>query len=451
MLNNAQMKNPFYHRTPVQDPAYFFGRTEELRQLCSLVVNGQSISVVGPRRIGKSSLLAQLLQPAVQAAHGLDRAGAIMVYFNGEAWQDQPPEVVYAALWAAIADAVAAVTGQWPTGKELPVPTVGKLEFPHFQRAVRQLTMPDRMLVLLLDEFDALSRNRNLDEFFFSSLRSLTTQGIGFVTTSAAPLIELTFAQQSALSSPFFNIFLPQRLGLLSLREAHQLLAGTAAHGEEPLTAAEQEQILQMAGPHPGFLQIAAYHYWRTRQATSIECRKQLHQSFLEEITPHWSHQWHYLATAEKRALGLLAVRQPESSVLRLRLQQSCLVQKKYGALTYLSPLLRSFIHRQPIHQLVQTGTFLIDRESQQAWLHDKPLTLTPQDFRLLMALALQTGHPPSNRELASRVWANEERAINQKNRLKSAVSNLRRKLGTAGQLIIIDAAGHYQLMGDEQ
>jgi len=452
MTQNAHLQNPFYHRTPVQDPAYFFGRDEELRQLCNLVANGQSVSLTGPRRIGKSSLLAQLLQPVVQAEHGLDSARAIMVYFNGEAWQNQLPEVIYAALWAAIADAVADATGQLPTAEELPAPTVDRLDFPLFQRALRQLSVSNHMLVLLLDEFDALSRNRNLDEFFFSCLRSLTaTQGLVFVTTSITPLLELTYAQQSALSSPFFNIFLPQRLGLLSRAEAHQLVAGTAAHGEQPLTTAEQEQIVQMAGPHPGFLQIAGYHQWHACQADLAQTRARLHQSFLDELTPHWEHQWRYLTTAEQRALALLAVQQPRSAALRLRLQQSCLVQDGREKLTYLSPCLRNFIRQQPIHQLVQTGNLLIDRETQQAWLHDRALTLTPQDYRLLLALGLQIGHPLNNSALASQLWADEETAINQKNRLKSAVSNLRRRLGAQASFIKTDAAGQYHLAEHER
>jgi hypothetical protein len=49
------LKNPFFHRGPVRDRRYFFGRTRETRQVLEMLCNGQCVSIVGPRRIGKTS------------------------------------------------------------------------------------------------------------------------------------------------------------------------------------------------------------------------------------------------------------------------------------------------------------------------------------------------------------------------------------------------------------
>ena len=69
----AHCENPFFHRGPIRDPAYFFGRERETRLLLSLVRNAQSVSVLGQRRIGKSSFVLHAANPLVLQAHGLDR------------------------------------------------------------------------------------------------------------------------------------------------------------------------------------------------------------------------------------------------------------------------------------------------------------------------------------------------------------------------------------------
>src|SRR5690242_6998999 len=45
------------HITTVWDPKMFCGRQRELRDICSAIAHKQCLSIVGTRRIGKSSLL----------------------------------------------------------------------------------------------------------------------------------------------------------------------------------------------------------------------------------------------------------------------------------------------------------------------------------------------------------------------------------------------------------
>jgi hypothetical protein len=54
------MPNPYNYSTVVTDPSRFFGREAALEDLCTRLRNMQSTSVVGLRRVGKSSLLYQL-------------------------------------------------------------------------------------------------------------------------------------------------------------------------------------------------------------------------------------------------------------------------------------------------------------------------------------------------------------------------------------------------------
>ena len=60
--------NPYLNRVMIQDPKQFYGRRREMSRIFARigVDRPQSISVVGERRIGKSSLLYQVSVPEVQ-------------------------------------------------------------------------------------------------------------------------------------------------------------------------------------------------------------------------------------------------------------------------------------------------------------------------------------------------------------------------------------------------
>ena len=68
-------ENPFFHRGPVKSRGYFYGRTRETKRALQLLRNGQSVSIVGPRKIGKTSLLLHLMDESVLAAHGMCATG----------------------------------------------------------------------------------------------------------------------------------------------------------------------------------------------------------------------------------------------------------------------------------------------------------------------------------------------------------------------------------------
>jgi hypothetical protein len=59
------MLNPFTIRGTLQNPAEFIGRGTEINDIITRLRSMQSCSVVGERRIGKSSLLYHLAQTGV--------------------------------------------------------------------------------------------------------------------------------------------------------------------------------------------------------------------------------------------------------------------------------------------------------------------------------------------------------------------------------------------------
>src|SRR5512136_1109456 len=62
-LDKRTMTNPYVSRGPVRDPKMFFGQVRQMDEIAAFLKGNQSISIVGPRKIGKTSLLFHLLRP----------------------------------------------------------------------------------------------------------------------------------------------------------------------------------------------------------------------------------------------------------------------------------------------------------------------------------------------------------------------------------------------------
>src|SRR5215467_3687834 len=78
--------NPFTYGNPISNPRRFFGRSREIEQIFGRLRNEEfeSSSLVGDRRIGKTSLLNYLTDPSVRAAHNLGPEHYIFVYVDLE-------------------------------------------------------------------------------------------------------------------------------------------------------------------------------------------------------------------------------------------------------------------------------------------------------------------------------------------------------------------------------
>jgi len=85
--------NPFTFGNPIRDPAKFFGRREELRQVVNRLRSSahESTSIVGERRIGKTSLLKHLENSMVAQSLGLPPEQFCMVYMDFQGLTDITP------------------------------------------------------------------------------------------------------------------------------------------------------------------------------------------------------------------------------------------------------------------------------------------------------------------------------------------------------------------------
>lgn len=423
--------NPFFHRGPVRDPAYFFGRRQETGQILSLLGNGQSIALIGQRRMGKTSLLFHLSAPAVFAQHGLSSTQHLFIYIDCGGLAGLDPPGLYRLLLEEISE-VLVERGAAPGPPALP-DEANSLTYRAFERALREVTRQGWKLILLLDEFERLSRNPHLDPDFFSGLRALTARyPIAYVTASRQPLLELTYADASALSSPFFNIFASLRLSLFTEDEARDLLISLAARGGLAFDPPLLDFLLDLAGPHPLFLQIAGFHAFELRQTqpTSLTGTDyaELREKFSASVEEHYHYYWRSLSPEEQRLLAALPLAQTGQPNVARRLEQAGLIVRRGQSYGYLSSAWRTFAQAQAIPGLLQAGPIAIDKGQRQALLHGQALTLTPTQYTLLAFLTERAGQIVTNEALEQAVWAEEY--IEDPERLKSVIKGLRQALG---------------------
>ena len=290
--------NPYTSRAMIRDGQFFFGRQRELQSLYTRLQNMQSCSLVGPRRMGKSSLLYHLIQPSVYApVFPQDAERRVFAYLDLQELAGLGPDDFF---YTAVERLKRAAQGRLAADLERDGTQAG------FRRFLGRVTDDDLRLVLCCDEFEILSQNPHFDANFFSYLRALCSNyNLALLTSSRTSLFDLCH-QGDLQSSQFWNIFVEQPLGLLAPDEARRLASEPFAAAGVVLSAAQIDFLLDLSGGHPFYLQIAAYHLFQALQAGDEPDLEQVGALFFDEACPHLTYAWDQLAEAEQAALARL-------------------------------------------------------------------------------------------------------------------------------------------------
>ncbi len=279
----------------IQSPEQFFGRAKELSRVLSRVggQRPQSVSIVGERRIGKSSLLFHLTWPEVRKRYLGQDGDLLVVFFDLQQLHDLPPEQFLQLL----SDRIGKTTGE--TG---PGATAGG--YREFQAVLERLAATGKRLILLFDEFDAITSNPLFRKEFYSFLRSMANNhAVSYVTSSRVELQALCHSAEIA-DSPFFNIFSNLYLRPFDRSEALDLITIPSEQAGRPL-APYADQIIDIAGYLPFYLQIACSACFDCLEESpgqplslpAVETR------FLEEATPHFQYLFDHFGEDQIRIL----------------------------------------------------------------------------------------------------------------------------------------------------
>ena len=343
----SDQMNPYSSRKPIRSSEMFFGRSRELLEIAQFLRGNQSVSIVGPPGIGKTSLLLQLTRPQIAAELGLWN-GSLVSYVDCVALEKESSQGVLHHFVTTLM--VEMESRSLPQEVELR----NAIAFPSrlaFESALRALNRRGLQVVFLLDHFERLSVNPRIDFPFFNALRSAAGRfRLAYLTATARPLIDLTYSGRSGeiLSSPFFNIFAPLHLGLLPEEDARELIQKTPQRTGRPFSTDISNFLYGLAGGHPLILQTACCH--------AVECpddRAGIEERTILEIQPYIDSIWRNLSEIEKRTLlGIAGNPSPNSSmgldeaVLR-QLEQQCLLIQANGGYACPGKVWTDFLTRQ--------------------------------------------------------------------------------------------------------
>ncbi|MBC8505783.1 MAG: protein kinase [Chloroflexi bacterium] len=358
------MDNPYISRGPVRQPEMFFGREHELNEIVAFIRGNQSISFIGPRKIGKTSLLFHIIRPQIWSQIGLGDDN-LFIYFDCEVLGDLSHNEIFREFSQEMAIVLEERNVEPEANLEKAIQDPSRLSW---ERALRSLNRRGLRVILILDEFERLSTNEQLDVNFFNALRSAAGRyQLAFITASAHPLIQLTYSgrSQDILSSPFFNIFAPLFLGLMPENEARQLIQEPAQHAGSPFSEDQANFIYSLVGGHPLGLQVACFH-----ALNSDGGFEEIKNQTIAELDSHYQYYWNNLSTAEKGTLFHLndaATRSLADTTLRGMLRdliQKCLLIRDDETYRHVSQTWANFVEHQQLSNPPVFSVNMIDSGS---------------------------------------------------------------------------------------
>ncbi|MBM3236612.1 hypothetical protein FJZ31_09975 [Candidatus Poribacteria bacterium] len=333
--------NPYLNRTMIRDIKDFYGRQREVARIYSRIgaAQPQSVSIVGTRRIGKSSLLNFIYQEA-----------------NREKYLKNPQQYKFLFI-------------DFQERKKITLPEFFRSFFELLSRefhgalkiteepsyeglkeVMARIQQKELKLILLFDEFDCITQNENFGMEFFAFLRALANRyNVAYVVSSGRRLQEFCHTKEIA-DSPFFNIFSNLFLYPFSREEALTLIGEPSKAAGYRLDSIA-DSIISMAGYFPFFLQIACSAFFEYALEDNVSPQNAplsaIHELFLEEASAHFEYIWDHFTVDQRQVLLHLAEGEslPESEqylVRELQKQGYVLLEEKQQQL--FSSLFREYI-----------------------------------------------------------------------------------------------------------
>lgn len=312
--------NPFSAYGKPASPAQFCGRRKNLRRIFDRISQKAPVSIVGERRIGKTSLLHYIKSPQALQQFARDQASYLFVGLELKS-----ENVTEREFWLGMMRGLEEVS-------------IGKIWHPLLVDILRELTQVDAAVpvfqieqffhrikawgftpVFLLDEFDRVMFSKELDVHFFNTIRSFMVGEDDLFVMVVASRIDLYKAPKEIVGSPFFNVFSSEMLQEFSEDDFNEFLQNRLADTNVVFDEDARELLVDTAGYHPFFLQIMASEmFYSLEQSTKItsDLKQEMLQTFKQNAIPHFTYYWDHSTEEEKVWLALLSLGKKTNRVL---------------------------------------------------------------------------------------------------------------------------------------
>ena len=288
-----ELKNPYMNRVMIQDINEFYGRKSEVEKIYSRIGSSrpQSISLVGERRIGKSSLLNYINNPVNRKKYLKNPDEYIFIFVDFQERRGIKIPDFFAIIFDALLEAF---NGTLEIDLEP--------DYEGFKKVISEFEAQNLKLIMLFDEFELVTKNTNFGSEFYSYCRSIANNyNVAYIVSSGRNLQTLCHSKQIS-DSPFFNIFSNLTLSQFQHEEAVSLIRDPATKLDYALDS-YTDLVLDIAGYYPFFIQMACAPLFEQVKIDAIpdkSMQESVKDEFLDEAKVHFQQIWQTLEQDQK-------------------------------------------------------------------------------------------------------------------------------------------------------
>jgi serine/threonine protein kinase/AAA+ ATPase superfamily predicted ATPase len=293
-------QNPYMNRVMIRNIEDFFGRETEIRKIYSRLGSErpQSVSLVGERRIGKSSVLNYIFNPVNRRRFITNPDDYVFIYVDFQEKRGIDTTEFFRVLLERL-------IFEFRNRLEIHV----EPGYDGFKKVISSLDESGLKIILVFDEFDLITKNKNFDAEFYSYMRSLANNfNIAYLVASGRNLQTMCHSKEIS-DSPFFNIFSNLTLSQFSHQEAVELITIPAKKAGFSMES-HISTITDIAGYYPFFIQMACaslYEYIKENKRINKTVLSQVYEEFMDEARVHFQQTWETIDEDNKEILLLLA------------------------------------------------------------------------------------------------------------------------------------------------
>jgi hypothetical protein len=213
--------NPFYYRGPIQRRELIVQSNSFVRRVLKRLQRGQSVSVVGKEKTGKTSFLYYTATPEVAVRHGFAPQMHLFFYVACKPMGKLSKEECFVQIKETIEQTVSA----WETRSVSGIQNLSISDaYRWIEEALWLLVQQGIQPIIQLDDLECLATTNREGYTFLGNLRALAEiHSVAYLTASQVSLVELQRDPKIA-GSPFFNIFREYELQFFAPHHSHKFL-----------------------------------------------------------------------------------------------------------------------------------------------------------------------------------------------------------------------------------
>lgn len=278
-------ENPFNFSNPVEGED-FYNRIKEIETAIGFIKKLQSFSVVGERRIGKTSFLNYIFSEELLKKYEINSEEYIIIHFNMGELYEKTKDVLIKTIVEEIK-------------KQIQIEIDTENIFEKLNAYVARLASDGKKLVIALDEFEVIEPI--LDGNFSHWLRSIFEKPyVMAITSSQSTVGEIG---PSGKASPLFNIFGNLFLGLFSRKETENMINEMFQKGGMKLEKEEISFPVDLSGGNPYLVQLIGYYYYEEKEKKRKIIPEEFMDSMLLYAKDQFEGYWNHLTEEERECL----------------------------------------------------------------------------------------------------------------------------------------------------